>query len=57
MNNSLPYEVTIEATRPGYNPVNFDIKIGGLHYHKSDQVELGQFPFVKLDNKSKFFIY
>ena len=57
MNNSLPYEVTIEATRPGYNPVNFDIKIGGLHYHKSDQVELGQFPFVKLDNRSKFLIY
>ena len=43
MNNSISYSVSIEATRVGFIPIIFDLNIGGVHYHKQDQVELGSF--------------
>jgi hypothetical protein len=52
MNNSIPYSINVEAIRSGFEPINFDLKIGGFHYHKQDQVELGSFMFIKAENRT-----
>jgi hypothetical protein len=43
----------VEAQRHSYIPISFEYYVGGVSSHNTDNVELGQYPFIQPQNLCK----
>lgn len=55
LNQTIPYTMSIQATKPGFQPIVVDHFVGG--YPITDKVELGAFAFYQIDDKGILTIF